>query len=124
VLERTAAADEFVLSTDEKTSIQACARCHPTLPPQPGNAMRVESEYKRCGAWACLAALDVHRAKVFGRCELKTGIGPFERLVDQVMRQPPYTAGRRVFWVMDNGSLRISAIVDARFSLITNAVSI
>ena len=97
-------ADEFVLSTDEKTSIQARARCHPTLPPQPGNAMRVESEYKRCGAWAYLAALDVHRAKVFGRCELKTGIAPFERLVDQVMRQPPYNAARRVFWVMDNDS--------------------
>jgi hypothetical protein len=59
-------ADEFVLSTDEKTSIQARARCHPTLPPRPGTAMRVESEYKRCGAWAYLAALDVHHGKVHG----------------------------------------------------------
>ena len=96
--------DEFVLSTDEKTSIQARARIHPTLPPQPGLAMRVEHEYARCGAWAYLAALDVHRAKVFGRCERKTGIAPFERLVDQVMRQPPYNEARRVFWIMDNGS--------------------
>src|SRR5207249_5749095 len=69
-------ADEFVLSTDEKTSIQARARCHPTLPPAPGIAMRVEHEYARCGAWAYLAALDVHRAKVFGRCERKSGIAP------------------------------------------------
>jgi hypothetical protein len=69
--------DEFVLSTDEKTSIQARARKHPTLPPQPGVAMRVEHEYERCGAWAHLAALDVHRAKVFGRCECKSGIAPF-----------------------------------------------
>ena len=45
-------ADEFVLSTDEKTSIQARTRCHPTLPPAPGVAMRIEHEYKRCGAWA------------------------------------------------------------------------
>ena len=96
--------DEFVLSTDEKTSIQARARKHPTLPPQPGVAMRVEHEYGRCGAWAYLAALDVHRAKVFGRCERKSGIAPFERLVDQVMRQPPYNQARRVFWIMDNGS--------------------
>jgi hypothetical protein len=51
-----------------------------------------------------MAALDVHRAKVFGRCEPTTGIAPFERLVDQVMRQPPYNSARRVFWVMDNGS--------------------
>ena len=92
------------MSTDEKTSIQARARRHPTLPPKPGVAMRVEHEYDRCGAWAYLAALDVHRAKVFGRCEPKTGIAPFERLVDHVMHQPPYNQARRVFWIMDNGS--------------------
>jgi hypothetical protein len=96
--------DEFVLSTDEKTSIQARARIHPTLPTRPGDAMKVEHEYKRCGAWAYLAALDVHRAKLFGRCELTSGIAPFGRLVDQVMSQPPYREARRVFWIMDNGS--------------------
>ena len=66
--------------------------------------MRVEHEYERRGAWAYLAALDVHRAKVFGRCEAKTGIAPFERLVEQVMSQSPYNNARRVFWIMDNGS--------------------
>jgi len=106
--------DEFVLSTDEKTSIQARARIHPTLPPQPGVAMRVEHEYVRCGAWAYLAALDVHRAKVFGRCERKTGIAPFERLVDSVMHQPPYRHARRVFWIMDNGSSHRGARCVAR----------
>jgi DDE superfamily endonuclease len=106
--------DEFVMSADEKTSIQARARKHPTLPPQPGVAMRVEHEYKRCGAWAYLAALDVHRAKVFGRCERKTGIAPFERLVDHVMHQPPYNQARRVFWIMDNGSSHRGARCVAR----------
>jgi len=96
--------DEFVLSTDEKTSIQARARRHPTLPSGPAQSMRVEHEYRRCGAWAYLAALDVFRAKLFGRCEKKTGIIPFERLVDQVMTLPPYNEARRVFWIMDNGS--------------------
>ena len=96
--------DEFVISTDEKTSIQARVRIHPSLPTQPGEPMRVEHEYARGGAWAYLAALDVHRAKVFGRCEAATGIAPFERLVDQVMRQPPHNEARRVFWIMDNGS--------------------
>ena len=96
--------DEFVVSTDEKTSIQARVRIHPTLPTEPGKVMRVEHEYSRAGAWAYLAALDVHRAKIFGRCELITGIAPFERLVEQVMRQSPYKEARRVFWVMDNGS--------------------
>ena len=96
--------DDFVLSADEKTSIQARRRCHPSTPPRPGQPMRVEHEYERGGAWAYLAALDVHRAKVFGRCEATTGIAPFERLVAQVMVQPPYRDARRVFWILDNGS--------------------
>jgi len=96
--------DEFVLSADEKTSIQARARIHATLPPQPGDVMKVEHEYARKGAWAYLAALDVHRAKVFGRCEARSGIAPFDRLVDQVMTQSPYAEARRVFWIVDNGS--------------------
>ena len=49
------------------------------------------------------AALDVHRTKVFGRCAPTTGIEPFERLVEQVMSQPPYNTARRVFWVLSNG---------------------
>jgi hypothetical protein len=97
-------ADEFVICTDEKTSIQARVRLHPSLPPEPNQPMRVEHEYRRAGAWAYLAALDVHRAKVFGRCEATTGIAPFERLVEQVMNQWPYNHARRVFWIMDNGS--------------------
>lgn len=96
--------DDFVISTDEKTSIQARRRRHPTLAPAPRRRMRVEHEYVRRGAWAYLAAWDVHRAKIFGRCERKTGIEPFGRLVRQVMRQEPYRSAQRVFWIMDNGS--------------------
>lgn len=95
---------EFVISADEKTSIQARIRKHPSLPPRPGCIARVEHEYARAGAWAYLAALDVHRAKVFGRCEQTTGIEPFHRLVEQVMSEPPYCDARRVFWIVDNGS--------------------
>ena len=96
--------DEFVLSADEKTSIQARIRKHASLPPRPGQPARVEHEYARGGAWAYLAAMDVHRAKFFGRCEQSTGIEPFNLLVTHVMTQPPYRDARRVFWIMDNGS--------------------
>ena len=96
--------DDYVLSADEKTSIQARLRLHPTLPPQPKHAMRVEFEYERGGALAYLAAWDVRRAKVFGRCESTTGIEPFGRLVQQVMEQAPYQNAHRVFWIVDNGS--------------------
>jgi len=97
-------AEDYVVSADEKTSIQARLRLHPTLPPRPHQAMRVEFEYERGGALAYLAAWDVRRAKVFGRCEATTGIEPFDRLVQQVMEQEPYRHAQRVFWIVDNGS--------------------
>ncbi len=95
---------EYVLSADEKTSIQARRRRHVTLAPNAGQIMRVEAEYQRKGAWAYLAAWDVHRAHVFGRCELKSGIAAFDRLIAQVMEQEPYASAKRVFWIVDNGS--------------------
>jgi len=96
--------DEFVISADEKTSIQARRRKHLTQACRPRGAMHVEHEYFRCGAWAYMAALDVHHARVFGRCEAKNGIAPFDRLVEQVMTRPPYNDARRVFWIVDNCS--------------------
>jgi transposase len=96
--------DEYVISADEKTSIQARCRCHPTLAPGKARAMRVNHTYGRGGALAYLAAYDVHRAKVFGRTEPTTGIVPFMNLVTQVMSQEPYASAKRVFWIVDNGS--------------------
>ncbi len=96
---------DFIVCADEKTSIQARLRSHSTVLPAPARTMRVEHEYERGGALAYLAAWDVHRAKLFGRCEPSTGIAPFGRLVEQVMTAEPYaSAEQRVFWVMDNGS--------------------
>ena len=98
------AADDYVLSADEKTSIQARRRRHAPLPPGPDHVAKIEHEYVRMGAWAYLAAWDVRRAKLFGRCEPGTGIAPFDRLVAQVMAQDGYRSARRVFWILDNGS--------------------
>jgi hypothetical protein len=100
-----------VISSDEKTSIQARVREDPTLQPGPGRPRRVAAKYKRGGALQYLAAWDVQRGRVMGRCEAKTGIEPFGRLVQQVMEHPEYRTpyGRSdvrsvVFWVVDNGS--------------------
>ena len=95
---------DYIISSDEKTSIQARIRCHATLPTAPGRPMRVEHEYQRGGALQYLAAWDVRHGRVLGRCEAKTGIESFGRLVDQVMRTQPYRSASRVFWVVDNGS--------------------
>ncbi|MFJ1596888.1 transposase [Streptomyces sp. NPDC088261] len=95
-------ADEHVVSSDEKTSVQARCRCHPTL-----------------------AAYDVHRARVFGRCEATTGIVPFMALVEQVMTQEPYAGARRVFWILDNGSShRGKKAIDRLTKAFPNAVMV
>lgn len=107
-------ANDFVLSADEKTSIQARRRIHPTVPTRAGHVMQVEHEYERAGAWAYLAAWDVHHAKLFGRCEATTGIAPFDRLVAQVMSVAPYRDAHRVFWIVDNGSSHRGARAIAR----------
>ncbi len=66
--------------------------------------MRIEHDYERRGAVAYLAAWDVHRGGVTGRCEDTTGITPFFRLAEQVMTTEPYASANRVFWIVDNGS--------------------
>ena len=95
---------DHILSADEKTSIQARRRCHPSLPPAPGRAAYIENEYERGGALQYLAVWDVRRGYVMGRCEPKTGIAPFGRLVKQVLAEEPYRSSERLFWIVDNGS--------------------
>lgn len=97
-------ATDYILSADEKTSIQARLRCHPSLAPGPDQAAWIESEYERGGALQYLAAWDVRRDLVMGCCEPQTGIQPFTRLVRQVLAQEPYRSAKRLFWVVDNGS--------------------
>ena len=96
--------DEFVVSADEKTGLQVLRRIHPTEMARDGRGQRVEHEYVRKGVWAYMAAWDVHRAVLHDRVEKTTGIVPFGRLVDQVMRKEPYASARRVFWIVDGGS--------------------
>lgn len=96
--------DEYVISADEKSQLQALRRRHRGLPPGPGRTRRVEFEYRRGGTLAYFAAYDVHRANVIGTIAPKTGIAPFTDLVNQVMTTEPYASAKRVFWVVDNGS--------------------
>lgn len=96
--------DEYVISADEKSQLQALRRRHRGLSPGPGRTRRVEFEYHRGGTLAYFAAYDVHRARVIGTIAPKTGIEPFADLVATVMTTEPYASARRVFWVVDNGS--------------------
>jgi hypothetical protein len=49
-------ANDFVISADEKTSIQARCRCHPCLPQGKVRMMRISQDCHRAGALAHLAA--------------------------------------------------------------------
>ena len=87
--------DEFVLSTDEKTSIQARARIHPTLPPAPGTAharrARVRARAAPGPTWPPSTST---APKSSAAASTTTGIAPFERLVAQVMTPAARTATR------------------------------
>lgn len=96
--------DDYVISADEKSQLQALHRRHPGRPAGPGHTRQVEFEYRRGGTLAYFAAYDVHHARVIGTIAPKTGIEPFTGLVAKVMRCEPYASARRVFWVVDNGS--------------------
>ena len=119
-------ADEYVLSADEKPGVQARQRSHPGLPARPGRQpMRVESEYRRHGTLAYLAAYDVHHAQVIGLCAATTGIEPFTALVTAVMTQEPYASARRVFWIVENGASHRGWTAAARLTkAFSNAVMI
>lgn len=95
---------EFVICADEKTQIQARQRTYATAAPASGRPQLVEHDYDRGGALCYLAAWDVHRGQLTGRCEQQTGIVPFGRLIEQVMTSDPYRKAKRVFWIVDNGS--------------------
>jgi transposase len=101
--------DDYVISADEKSQLQALSRRHRGLGCGPGRVRRVEFEYKRGGTLAYMGAYDVHNARLIGSVAPKTGIAPFSALVERVMTTEPYASARRVFWVVDNGSSHIGA---------------
>ena len=97
--------DEFVISADEKTQIPIRTRRHPITPPGPGRTMRVEHEYRRHGVCAYIAAWDVHRVRLFGVVVAKISIVAFDDLVAQVMAREPYRSAKRVFRIVDGGTI-------------------
>ena len=91
---------EFVLSADEKTSIQARRRRR-TLPPQPGVAMRwnMNTPLRRLGLFGSTGCSGQSSSVA-----VNEKMGLLLLAADQVMTQTPYKEARRVFWILDNGS--------------------
>src|SRR3972149_3865224 len=91
--------DEFVLSADEKISIQARARKHPTLPPRPGEAMRVEHEYRRRGPCGDVGAGGVWCAQTKARAPPHRGAACVKRLVEKYPRIVPIHGPIHASWL-------------------------
>lgn len=94
------AAGTHVVSTDEKTGIQALERAAPTLPMRPGKHERREYEYVRHGTLCLIANLEVATGKV-----LAPSIGAtrseadFARHIEQTVATDP---SARWLFVLDN----------------------
>lgn len=89
-------AQQRVLCLDEKTSIQPRPRTAPTKPARPGAAVRVEAEYKRCGATNLLGALDTRTGQVLAVCRRRKRQQEFLDLLELIERETPTAVGRIV----------------------------
>lgn len=78
---------DYVISADEKTSIQARRRKQPTLPSGP--TARHVSSMSTFGKAPGPTGLGCPSCQDLRRCEIKIGIAPVDRLVGEVMTQEP-----------------------------------
>ena len=91
---------ELVICTDEKTSIQALQRLHPTKPARPGQVELREFEYRRHGTRCLLASLVVPTGQVLGSVTARRARWDFVRHVRDVVEAFPHV--KKFHWVMDN----------------------
>ncbi len=106
--------DTALLSLDEKTSIQAKSRKHPTRPAAPGQAEHREFEYIRHGTASLMAALDVSTGQVLGRIIERNNSATFTDFLHELdqMIHPDLD----IHLIMDNGSSHTSKATKAWLS--------
>lgn len=95
---------EYVLSFDQKTSLQARTRTHPSVPPRSGHPQLVEHEYERRGALNLLACWDVHHAQVWGRCYARKRRAEVEAFMTELFACEPYASAKVIHFILDNAS--------------------
>ena len=78
-----------LLSTDEKTGMQALERKHPTRPPGPARIARREFEYIRHGTRTLFAAFNPHTGDVFGQVSVNRSADTLVLFMERVAQQYP-----------------------------------
>jgi transposase len=97
----------LVLSVDEKTQIPVRSRTQPSVPVEPGQAERQESEYVRHGIANLVAALDVHHGGIFHAASIEANNSTnFCSFLEEVDGRVPEDL--QIHVVMDNGSSHVS----------------
>lgn len=107
---RPLAADEMVLSIDEKTSLQPRPRTAPTRPARRGRPAQLEHEYARGGALHLFAAFDTRTGQVIGWNAARKRAEEFIAFLDLLDASVPPRI-HRVHVVLDNLSVHRSAAV-------------
>ena len=104
-------ANAVVLSTDEKSQIQALNRTQPILPLRPGQAERRTPDYERHGTTTLFAALNVATGNVIGKCYPRHRAVEFRKFLDEVDAQVPPELD--VHMVIDNYATHKAPIIKA-----------
>jgi transposase len=95
----------WLISLDEKTSIQAREGEQPPRPARPGKPLLHEARYHRRGARHLFAGLSVADGKVYGTCRQRKCFVDFQAFVQQeiipeALRRQVHT----VIFILDNGT--------------------
>ncbi len=110
---RALAPNERVLCVDEKTSIQPRPRTEATRPAQRANIpVRLEHEYKRCGALNLIAAFDTRTGEAIGLCRPRKRQIEFIELLEQIERSTPASV-EHIHLVCDNVRMHHGKLVRA-----------
>jgi transposase len=100
-----------VLSIDEKTSVQAKERKHPSTAVRPGRPARREFEYVRHGTASLVAALDVATGKVTAKDIVRNDSVTFIGFLEEI--EASIDEGLAIHIVLDNGSSHTSKATKA-----------
>jgi hypothetical protein len=95
----------WLVSLDEKTSIQAREGEHPPRPAHQGKPALYEARYHRRGARHLFAGLSIADGKVYGTCRSRKRFVDFQTFVQQVILPEALRRGvQNVTFILDNGT--------------------
>lgn len=95
----------WLVSVDEKTSIQAREGEQPPRPARPGKPVLHEARYHRRGARHLFAGLSIADGKVYGICHQRKRFVDFQAFVQQIIIPEALRRSvQSVIFILDNGT--------------------